>query len=91
MKKNEPRQLTQSAVLVIYKLAEAVRHFRAISSEGERHLDTVEVTGSIPVSPTTCTQARGLKPWPVFVCTAFTGEGKKHAHQHIAPTASLHY
>ena len=44
--KNEPRQLTQSAVLVIYKLAEAVRHFRAISSGGEHHLDTVGVASS---------------------------------------------
>lgn len=62
--KNEPRQLTQSAVLVIYKLAEAVRHFRAISSEGERHLDTVEVTGSIPVSPTVIlvTGSAGFSP-----------------------------
>src|SRR5690606_3059962 len=29
------------------------QHARAISSVGERYLDTVEATGSIPVSPTT--------------------------------------
>ncbi len=32
---------------------------RAISSVGERYLDTVEVTGSIPVSPTTHDQVTG--------------------------------
>jgi hypothetical protein len=31
---------------------------RAISSVGERYLDTVEATGSIPVSPTTAMQVR---------------------------------
>jgi hypothetical protein len=33
--------------------SEALSFMRAISSVGERYLDTVEVTGSIPVSPTT--------------------------------------
>jgi hypothetical protein len=37
---------------------------RAISSVGERYLDTVEVTGSIPVSPTTvCAGQRPCPPW----------------------------
>ena len=32
---------------------------RAISSVGERYLDTVEVTGSIPVSPTRASSSMG--------------------------------
>jgi hypothetical protein len=38
--------------------SEALSFVRAISSVGERYLDTVEVTGSIPVSPTTDPQVR---------------------------------
>ena len=38
---------------------------RAISSVGERYLDTVEVTGSIPVSPTsTNTIDQSSSDWP---------------------------
>ena len=40
-------------------------HIRAISSVGEHYLDTVGVTGSIPVSPTNGgPEARGLQSFP---------------------------
>jgi hypothetical protein len=58
--------------------SEALSFARAISSVGERYLDTVEVTGSIPVSPTTFAQVRsGI--WPGFSFAPLTtGPNREH-------------